>query len=98
MNYLGLNAIFIGALVLLSIPVFKQLPWRAIGLATATLLVITAVFDNLIIGLGIVAYDEALISGIKIGLAPIEDFAYSLAAPLIISLSMEYIKVLRWKP
>lgn len=98
MNYLGLNAIFIGALALLSIPVFKQLPWRAIGLATAALLVITAVFDNLIIGLGIVAYDEALISGIKIGLAPIEDFAYSLAAPIVISLSMEYIKVLRWKP
>ena len=98
MNYLGLNAIFLAALALLTIPVFKQLPWRAIGLATATLLLITAVFDNLIIGLGIVAYDESLISGIKIGLAPIEDFAYSLAAPLMISLSMEYIKVLRWKP
>jgi lycopene cyclase domain-containing protein len=98
MNYLGLNAIFMTALALLAVPVFKQLPWRAIGLATVALLLITAVFDNLIIGLGIVAYDEALISGIKIGLAPIEDFAYSLAAPLIISLSMEYIKVLRWKP
>lgn len=98
MNYLGLNAIFMTALALLAVPMFKQLPWRAIGLATVALLLITAVFDNLIIGLGIVAYDEALISGIKIGLAPIEDFAYSLAAPLIISLSMEYIKVLRWKP
>lgn len=98
MNYLGLNAIFMTALALLAVPVFKQLPWRAIGLATVALLLITAVFDNLIIGLGIVAYNEALISGIKIGLAPIEDFAYSLAAPLIISLSMEYIKVMRWKP
>jgi lycopene cyclase domain-containing protein len=97
MNYLALNAIFLGALALLTIPVFKQLPWRAIGLATVALLVITAIFDNVIIGLGIVAYDESKISGIKIGLAPIEDFAYSLAAPVLISLVMEYIKVLRWK-
>jgi lycopene cyclase domain-containing protein len=55
-------------------------------LATGTLLVITAIFDNLIIGTGIVAYDEALISGIKIGLAPIEDFSYSLAGPLLIAI------------
>ena len=34
MNYLGLNAIFLGALAILTIPVIKQLPWRAIGLAT----------------------------------------------------------------
>ncbi len=98
MNYLGLNAIFLLALCLLAIPFLRKLPWRAIGLATVALLLITAIFDNVIIGLGIVAYDESLISGIKIGLAPIEDFAYSLAAPLLISLSIEYLKVLRWKP
>lgn len=97
MNYLGLNAIFLGALAILTIPVVKQLPWRAIGLATVALLAITAIFDNVIIGLGIVAYDETKISGIMVGLAPIEDFAYSLAAPILISLTMEYIKVLRWK-
>lgn len=97
MNYLGLNAVFLGALAILTIPVVKQLPWRPIGLATVALLVITAIFDNVIIGLGIVAYDETKISGIMVGLAPIEDFAYSLAAPILISLTMEYIKVLRWK-
>lgn len=97
MNYLGLNAIFLGALALLTIPVFKKLPWRAIGLATVALLGITAVFDNVIIGLGIVAYEETKISGIMVGLAPIEDFAYSLAAPILISLTLEYTKVLRWK-
>ena len=97
MNYLGLNAIFLDAIAILTIPVFKQLPWRAIEFATVALLVITAIFDNVIIGLGIVAYDETKISGIMVGLAPIEDFAYSLAAPILISLTMEYIKVLRWK-
>ena len=97
MTYLVLNSIFLGALALLSIPVFKQLPWKAIFLATLALLVITAVFDNVIIGIGIVAYDPQLISGLKIGLAPIEDFAYSLAAPLLISIAMQYAKVFKWK-
>jgi hypothetical protein len=31
----------------------------------------------------LVAYDETKISGIKIGLAPIEDFAYSIAVVLL---------------
>jgi lycopene cyclase domain-containing protein len=97
MTYLVLNSIFLGALALLSIPVFKQLPWKAILLATLALLVITAVFDNVIIGIGIVAYDQQLISGLKIGLAPIEDFAYSLAAPLLISIARQYAKVFKWK-
>jgi lycopene cyclase domain-containing protein len=97
MTYLVLNSIFLGALALLSIPVFKQLPWKAIFLATLALLVITAVFDNVIIGIGIVAYDPQLISGLKIGLAPIEDFAYSLAAPLLISIARQYAKVFKWK-
>jgi lycopene cyclase domain-containing protein len=40
----------------------------------------TAVFDNLIVGFKIVAYDSSKVSGISIGCAPIEDFCYSLAA------------------
>jgi lycopene cyclase domain-containing protein len=42
------------------------------------------VFDNAIIGFGLVDYDEALISGIRIGFAPLEDFAYTLAGLMII--------------
>lgn len=97
MNYFWLNCIFLAAVLLLALPVMAQIKWRAIGYATAALLAITAIFDNVIIGLGIVAYDPALISGIKVGLAPIEDFAYSLAAPLLITVILEYTKVLKWK-
>lgn len=97
MNYFWLNCIFLAAVLLLTLPVMAQIKWRAIAYATAALLAITAIFDNVIIGLGIVAYDPALISGIKVGLAPIEDFAYSLAAPLLITVILEYIKVLKWK-
>lgn len=98
MTYLGLNAIFLGAVILLGIALRKNLPWKAIFLATGVLLIATAIFDNIIIGTGIVAYDETLLVGIKIGYAPIEDFAYSLAAPLLISIAMEITKGLRWKP
>jgi lycopene cyclase domain-containing protein len=48
------------------------------------MVLLTAVFDNAIIGFGLVDYDEALISGLRIGVAPIEDFAYTVAALLII--------------
>lgn len=98
MTYLGLNAIFLGAVILIGLVMRKQLPWRAIFLATGALVVATAIFDNIIVGTGIVAYDETLILGVKIGYAPIEDFAYSLAAPLLISIAIEIRKGLRWKP
>lgn len=98
MSYLGLNAIFLGAVVLVGLAMRKQLPWRAIFLSTGVLLVATAIFDNLIVGTGIVAYDESLILGIKIGYAPIEDFAYALAAPLLISIATELTKGTKWKP
>ncbi len=97
MTYLTLNAIFLGAVLIVGLIIRKQLTWRAIARATGALLVLTAIFDNVIVGTGIVAYDENLISGIKIGFAPIEDFAYSLAAPLLISSIMALSKGASWK-
>lgn len=97
MTYLALNSIFLGAVLIVGLILRKQLPWRAIAGATGVLLVLTAIFDNVIVGTGIVAYDENLISGIKIGFAPIEDFAYSLAAPLLISIIMALSKGTSWK-
>ena len=52
----------------------------ALGITLAVLLVMTAVFDNVMIGIGLVAYNESLISGAFIGVAPLEDFAYAIAA------------------
>ena len=86
MTYFVMNVFFLVPLLVIALFMRKQLPWRAIFWATGALLIITAIFDNLIIGTGIVAYDEELISGIKIGLAPIEDFSYSLAGPLLVAI------------
>lgn len=46
------------------------------------MLVLTAVFDSVIVGMGLVGYDPELTSGILIWMAPIEDFTYTVAACL----------------
>ncbi|WP_349826967.1 lycopene cyclase domain-containing protein [Brevibacterium litoralis] len=52
-------------------------------LATGALLVaLTIVFDNLMILAGFVEYGEAQTSGIRIGVMPIEDLAYTVFAVL----------------
>jgi lycopene cyclase domain-containing protein len=93
MTYFVMNVIFLVPLLVIGLLMRRQLPWRAIIFATGALLIITVVFDNFIIGTGIVAYDEELISGIKIGLAPIEDFSYSLAGPLLIAILSKLLSV-----
>ena len=83
MTYLGLNAYFLGVLVVFY---FVSGAWRGFALhlhTFAAILIGTAIFDNLIIGFGLVAYDESKILGVRIGLAPIEDFAYSIAVVLL---------------
>ena len=83
MNYLLLNAYYLGILVVFY---FVSGAWKNFTLhlhTFAAMLVGTAIFDNAIIGFGLVAYDETKISGMKIGLAPIEDFAYSIAVVLL---------------
>lgn len=54
----------------------------AIGLGV--LLVMTAVFDNVMIGVGLVAYAPDRISGAFIGIAPLEDFSYAIAAAVLL--------------
>lgn len=50
----------------------------------AVLFVCTALFDSLIIYFTIVAYDKAKILNMYIGKAPLEDFAYPLAAAFLL--------------
>ncbi|MFF2368983.1 lycopene cyclase domain-containing protein [Agromyces sp. NPDC058110] len=56
----------------------------AVAIAAAVLLVLTAVFDSLMIAAGLFGYADGTRLGPTIGLAPIEDFAYPLAAVLLV--------------
>jgi lycopene cyclase domain-containing protein len=84
MTYLLLNLAFMVPIVIYKIIMRRYLPLTEIAILTAVLLVMTAIFDNFIVGTGIVAYDPELISGVRIGYAPIEDFFYTLAAIVLI--------------
>lgn len=56
----------------------------ASAIAAGILVVLTAVFDNLMIAAGLFTYPETHISGLRIGLAPIEDFAYPVCAAFLV--------------
>ena len=82
-TYLVLNCIFILLICLILGIKYKQ-PSRAWWFSLACLFILTLVFDSLIIASGIVAYDPSKILGIKLILAPIEDFFYPLLAIIVI--------------
>lgn len=89
MTYLQLVAVF---LVISAVPLVLAAAirrpgrrwWAATGLTTVALLVLTAVFDTIMIAVDLFRYEESVLTGIHIGLAPIEDFAWPVAAVMVI--------------
>lgn len=87
MTYWALNTIFLGVVSLVAIAaiVTRRAPrWASVLICAAVVLIMTAVFDNVMIGIGLVGYDRSLISGAFIGIAPLEDFAYAIAAVVLL--------------
>lgn len=82
-TYLLINIVFIlGVILAFRIKIKK--PSKKSLLLLAILLVMTAVFDSIIVGLDIVSYVPSNILGIYIGNAPIEDFFYAVLAVLLV--------------
>ncbi|MGK9149255.1 lycopene cyclase [Plantibacter flavus] len=100
MSYWALNACFLAVVVIAAAAAIVRLrrsstrastrgltvsTWLlAVGGGLVVLLLMTALFDNIMIGIGLVGYDPALISGAFIGIAPLEDFAYAIAAAVLL--------------
>ncbi len=87
MTYLLLDLPFLGAvaLVALAAGLSRRRPrWRAVGLTAILLATLTAAFDNVIVGTGVVAYDPDRILGIRLGVMPVEDFSYAVAAVVLL--------------
>ena len=87
MTYWILDSVFLGvvAVVALAAILTRRAPrWLAVLIAAGVLLVLTAVFDNVMIGVGLVGYNRALISGVFVVRAPLEDFAYTIAAIVLL--------------
>ena len=97
MTYWAINAVFLIIVVIVvvaAVAVSRARSRRGIrgstlrpavlAITMAVLLAMTAVFDNIMIGVGLVGYDPSRISGVFIGIAPVEDFAYAVAAVLLL--------------
>jgi lycopene cyclase domain-containing protein len=91
MTYLALAAPFVAASAILFVVALVLRPprrpakwWAAWVTALVMLFVLTAVFDNVMIAIGLMHYAPERISGLRIGAAPLEDFAYPLAALLLL--------------
>lgn len=58
--------------------------WRAVGVGLVVLVGLTVVFDSVIVRAGIVGYDTSRTLGVRMGVAPVEDLAYAVAAGLLL--------------
>ena len=54
------------------------------GLVALVLVGLTLMFDNLMIAVDLFSYTEEHLSGLRLGLAPIEDFAYPVCAAFLV--------------
>lgn len=64
----------------------------ALLVAGAVMLLLTAVFDNVLVGAGLVGYDPDRILGWRLGVAPVEDFAYTVAALVLLPSVWELLR------
>jgi lycopene cyclase domain-containing protein len=85
MTYIILNFIFLITLVMFLPKELKKIP-KAWWITLAGLIVLTAIFDPLMIFLHFFQYEPSKILGLKFFGAPIEDFFYALYAACIVPL------------
>ncbi len=84
MTYGDMNLIFLAIAGIVTWIIKSRFQCFTAPLVMIPMLILTAVFDNLIILAGIVGYDETKILGINVGVVPIEDFAYTVVAVLLV--------------
>lgn len=95
-TYLVLNLAFLVLALIVAIRLngVRSLTSKPRLISLAVLLLLTAVFDNLLIAGGIVAYEESKMLGLFVGIAPVEDFFYSLVAVLLLPALWEKLRAI----
>lgn len=99
MTYPMLAALFLAVAVVVGavLPLVRRRPrpWPHPGAVVVTvvaLVVLTAVFDSLMIAAELFHYSPELLAGPHVGLAPIEDFAYPLATAALLPAVWEVLR------
>jgi len=95
-TYLILVTIFVLIPVpVLAIAIVTRRPsgrwWAAVGLTALSLAVLTAIFDSAMIAADLFRFDESALTGVHVGLAPIEDFAWPIAASMLIPSTLLFL-------
>lgn len=90
MTYILLNILFMVVVLAALWVITRTKPHSAIWPTLCIVLVMTAIFDSLIIVSGIVGYNTSTLLGFYIGKAPIEDFAYAVVAVILAATLWEY--------
>ena len=93
MTYLTLSLVFLlvaAAVLAIALAAAKDRKvlirrwWLPVVAAGIALMVLTAIFDNVMIATGLMVYEPEHLAGILLGSAPLEDFAYPLAGLLLL--------------
>lgn len=84
MTNIVLNLIVLAVLTAVSWPVLRRLRGWPLVWATLHLCILTAVFDTVMIDVGLYVFDPAKILGVYVVGAPLEDFAYAVVAAVFV--------------
>lgn len=102
MTYALLSLVFIGLSAVIAVTaalVGRRRPeFGALALSLAALLLLTAVFDTIMIGAGFFTYTDEHLMGAHIGLAPVEDFAYPIAGIVLLPAIWALLRARRGSP
>lgn len=84
-TYLVIDIVFCVAVIVLLLVVRQSSAHRKyVVLGLGSLLILTIIFDNIMIWLGLFSYDADRILGFHIGLVPVEDLAYPFVAAVLV--------------
>jgi len=84
MTYSLLNLVFVAISMVVIMLLRGSTSLRSVLFTTLALLVLSLIGDNFIVATGIVEYDPTKIAGLRVGVAPVEDFAYALVAGALV--------------
>ena len=65
---------------------------RTWAITTAALVLLTAVFDNVMMAAGLFDYGDRHTSGIRFGLMPVEDFLYPVVGAMLLGGAAELLR------
>jgi lycopene cyclase domain-containing protein len=88
MTYAGLALVFLaGGLAVAVVAHVSGLPrgwWSATAFVAVVLFALTAAFDSMMIAADLFRYDTSALIGVRVLLVPVEDFAWPVAAALVL--------------